>query len=140
MKCPTCNVWTEVRESHHGVRRRECGNGHRFTTVEVVKVEEPSGRTKAIADAVAVNGMTVAQAAELFGVQSSSYVYRCIKEHYVKRDFRKGVFIPVDRRHKCQPQTDFPVAATTKGDTQKPLNAALNWATPTMRRPGHGFL
>ena len=140
MKCPTCNAWTEVKESRHGVRRRECGNGHRFNTIEVVKVEEPFSRTKEIADAIAVSKMTVAQAAERFGVRSHSYVYRCLKEHYVKRDFRKGVFIPVDRRRECQPQTDSPVAATTKADTQKPLSAALNWATPTTRRLGHGFL
>jgi len=39
MKCPTCNAWTNVLESHPikwGVkRRRECANMHRFTTYEM---------------------------------------------------------------------------------------------------------
>jgi transcriptional regulator NrdR family protein len=38
MKCPTCNAWTNVRESRpiNGKvkRRRECANLHRFTTYE----------------------------------------------------------------------------------------------------------
>ena len=40
MKCPECGAWTEVRETkkirHTNIlkRRRECGNGHRFTTHE----------------------------------------------------------------------------------------------------------
>jgi len=42
MKCRECGVWTEVRETRqadrgHTVRRqRECANGHRFPTYEVV--------------------------------------------------------------------------------------------------------
>lgn len=40
MKCPTCNAVTrilETRQTNPGVlRRRECFNLHRFSTVEVV--------------------------------------------------------------------------------------------------------
>lgn len=39
MKCPQCNAWTDVRESRSGRRRRECANGHRFVTVEVLATE-----------------------------------------------------------------------------------------------------
>ena len=45
MKCPECGVWTVVKEARpsavHGYkRRRECANGHRFTTEEVVIPED----------------------------------------------------------------------------------------------------
>ena len=50
MKCPTCSSWTEVRESRTKpggyVRRRECGNGHRFLTVEVLLQAPKRGRPK----------------------------------------------------------------------------------------------
>ncbi len=41
LKCPECGVWTVVNEARpsdmYGYRRRrECANGHRFTTQEVV--------------------------------------------------------------------------------------------------------
>ena len=36
MKCPECGAWTDVIESRFGKRRRECGNGHRFSTEEIV--------------------------------------------------------------------------------------------------------
>lgn len=42
MKCPHCGAWTAVRETRqvdrgHTLRRtRECGNGHRFQTFEVL--------------------------------------------------------------------------------------------------------
>lgn len=41
MKCPECGVWTIVRETRKSPtfgykRRRECANGHKFTTKEVV--------------------------------------------------------------------------------------------------------
>jgi transcriptional regulator NrdR family protein len=36
MKCPICNAWTEVLRTDGTRRRRECANGHRFTTQEVV--------------------------------------------------------------------------------------------------------
>lgn len=40
MNCPTCNVWTSVvatvNKQTHTQRRRECANGHKFTTHETV--------------------------------------------------------------------------------------------------------
>lgn len=36
MKCPMCSKWSNVIETRGDRRRRECGNGHRFTTREVV--------------------------------------------------------------------------------------------------------
>lgn len=43
MRCPTCDSWTsvlETREGDHGTtkRRRECANGHRFSSVEISAV------------------------------------------------------------------------------------------------------
>lgn len=35
MKCPQCDAWSLVVDSRLPNRRRECGNGHRFNTVEV---------------------------------------------------------------------------------------------------------
>lgn len=40
MKCPVCGAWSEVLDTREGQnestkRRRRCGNGHRFTTLEV---------------------------------------------------------------------------------------------------------
>jgi len=45
MKCPTCGVWTVVKEARDSTtynyrRRRECANGHKFTTEEKVIPEE----------------------------------------------------------------------------------------------------
>jgi transcriptional regulator NrdR family protein len=39
MKCPTCQVWTDVLETRQGRRRRQCANGHRFATVEILASE-----------------------------------------------------------------------------------------------------
>jgi transcriptional regulator NrdR family protein len=40
MNCPECGAWTSISETRLTVmryrRRRECGNGHRFTTIEQV--------------------------------------------------------------------------------------------------------
>lgn len=40
MKCPVCGAWSEVLDTREGQnesvkRRRQCGNGHRFNTLEV---------------------------------------------------------------------------------------------------------
>ena len=40
MKCPQCEVWTTVIRTVGALRRRECGNGHRFSTREVVVQDE----------------------------------------------------------------------------------------------------
>lgn len=52
MKCPVCAAWTEIKETrrrpeNEKYRRYECGNGHRFTTMErvlrVIKPKEKKG-------------------------------------------------------------------------------------------------
>ena len=52
MKCPTCGAWTRVLETRQGVnRRRECANGHRFSTQEVavaVPARPPAPKTEAV--------------------------------------------------------------------------------------------
>ena len=41
MKCPICGAWCFVLSTRKGIiRRRECANGHRFTTIETVKVNK----------------------------------------------------------------------------------------------------
>lgn len=41
MKCPECGAWSEVKDTRQNkaktvvTRRRECANGHRFTTQEM---------------------------------------------------------------------------------------------------------
>lgn len=45
MICPQCNAWTRVLETRHKYnnetyRRYECANGHRFSTMERVKIKE----------------------------------------------------------------------------------------------------
>lgn len=39
MKCPICNAWTSVKATRGVLRRRECANGHRFSTKEVCVAE-----------------------------------------------------------------------------------------------------
>lgn len=39
MSCPVCEAWTQVLRTDGLQRRRECANGHRFNTVEVVVPE-----------------------------------------------------------------------------------------------------
>lgn len=36
MKCPHCGAWSAVLDTRATRRRRECANGHRFSTVETV--------------------------------------------------------------------------------------------------------
>lgn len=36
MKCPVCGAWSSVLATRGAHRRRECANGHRFTSIEVV--------------------------------------------------------------------------------------------------------
>ena len=44
MNCPECGAWTTISETRLTVmryrRRRECGNGHKFTTEEVIVSQE----------------------------------------------------------------------------------------------------
>jgi transcriptional regulator NrdR family protein len=50
MMCPVCNAWAYVKETrrqpdNEKLRRYECGNLHRFTTMEqVAKVMKPRGK------------------------------------------------------------------------------------------------
>ena len=46
MKCPMCAAWSNVIETRNHRRRRECGNGHRFTTQEVVIANARSDAAK----------------------------------------------------------------------------------------------
>lgn len=45
MTCPQCGKWSKVIETRQRKagaelsRRRECGNGHRFSTMESVKAD-----------------------------------------------------------------------------------------------------
>jgi transcriptional regulator NrdR family protein len=43
MKCPQCNAWSQVLRTKNNQRRRECANGHRFSTQEVVIEDTPHG-------------------------------------------------------------------------------------------------
>ena len=51
MKCPLCNAPTDIEEtrttSKGYVRRRECFNGHTFSTVEALLTEPKVKRTTA---------------------------------------------------------------------------------------------
>ena len=45
MKCPECGAWSIIKETRTSptfgyIRRRECGNEHRFTTQELVVAQE----------------------------------------------------------------------------------------------------
>lgn len=51
MKCPLCNAPTDIEETRTNskgyVRRRECFNGHTFSTVEAVLTEPKLKRSSA---------------------------------------------------------------------------------------------
>ena len=49
MNCPTCDSWSsvlETRDGEHGAtkRRRECANGHRFSSVEIASISYTRAR------------------------------------------------------------------------------------------------
>ena len=48
MNCPKCGVWTSVLDTRNKgsftTRRRECANGHKFTTEEHVKLQNLDAR------------------------------------------------------------------------------------------------
>jgi transcriptional regulator NrdR family protein len=51
MKCPICGAWTTVKETRAAPnnsrkRRIQCGNLHKFTTLETVIVSETPIRQK----------------------------------------------------------------------------------------------
>jgi transcriptional regulator NrdR family protein len=37
VKCPRCDAWTIVKDTRINRRRRECANGHRFWTLELLE-------------------------------------------------------------------------------------------------------
>ena len=81
MKGPFCSTWTDVIETRDGRRRRKCANDHRFTTQEVIVVNDAK-RAKAIADLVVLKHMTIKDAAAAHGLRSDSYASRCVKRYY----------------------------------------------------------
>lgn len=58
MKCPTCNADTRVLSTVNHVRRRECFNLHRFSTLEVL--HDP-GEEKRVIRRVQVEAMKKAK-------------------------------------------------------------------------------
>lgn len=44
MNCPECHAWSEVLQTRAPRRRRECANGHRFSTIETYQ-DEPVNQT-----------------------------------------------------------------------------------------------
>lgn len=81
MKCPFCDAWSSVNYTRGIRRRRECANGHRFSTQETPVIDIKS-RDREIAEAVVVRGMFMKDAATLYGIQSDSYVSRCVQKHF----------------------------------------------------------
>jgi transcriptional regulator NrdR family protein len=47
MNCIHCGEATEVYDSRKPYRRRQCTNGHRFKTLEVLATKKPSDPVKA---------------------------------------------------------------------------------------------
>ena len=75
MKCPTCKCASKVLATREEVnRRRQCVNGHRFGTVEIVAVELPNIRLLKIKKMLTDGDKPVAVSHEL-GV-SESWVRR----------------------------------------------------------------
>jgi len=59
MNCPECGAWSSVKETRSGQakkmyrRRRECANGHKFTTEE--RIVTPKDKSKGETDDCAKN-------------------------------------------------------------------------------------
>lgn len=86
MNCPTCSAYSRVLHTRDGdtvaiKRRRECANGHRFTTVEAVPrafckrdMAQAQATSKARADrwkrdqAIAASGMTATELAAKYRI------------------------------------------------------------------------
>jgi hypothetical protein len=79
MKCGVCDAWTSVVETRGTLRKRRCGNNHTFWTKEVAELD---ARDKQIADAVAVQGMLISDAAKAFGIESNDYVSWVVRRCY----------------------------------------------------------
>lgn len=79
-----------MKETRQSIkRRRECANGHRFTTIEaVVEFNATGRRDRNIADDVVIRGMTMREAAAKHGVKSDSYASRCVRRYYPQYNAR----------------------------------------------------
>lgn len=60
MNCPECGAWSNVLDTRNGPnetvkRRRECANGHRFFTLEVLPAAIHQDSAKASARAIGRN-------------------------------------------------------------------------------------
>ena len=57
MNCPQCGVWssvvTTINKQSHVQRRRECANGHKFSTEERVVPAKKHGGDRKSRDAIA---------------------------------------------------------------------------------------
>ena len=53
MRCPTCNAVTLVKETRGNHRRRECFNGHRFSTKETPTILRKQPPAKSMEEAIA---------------------------------------------------------------------------------------
>ncbi len=50
MKCPQCAAWSSVKETRDIRRRRECANGHLFTTNEIAVLAQAEAQKNELAD------------------------------------------------------------------------------------------
>ena len=51
MECPTCGSWSRVLRTKDKLRRRECANGHRFLTLEILSPERNRSAAKKLGNA-----------------------------------------------------------------------------------------
>lgn len=63
-RCPVCEAPTLVKETRGDLRRRECFNGHRFTTMEVIKVKRSAVHRISEEGRVSTDVQVVEQGAE----------------------------------------------------------------------------
>lgn len=72
MRCPECGAHTDVLETRDTRRRRQCFNGHRFTTEETAVPE----RTRDWREVAAHPGRAVDVASKYGASVNTVYVYR----------------------------------------------------------------
>jgi len=91
MKCPFCEVWSDVIETRGARRRRECGNGHRFTTQEQLTSYSPrkvDDRNRQAAQMV-LAGKTQTEVAEAFNMSRTS-LSRYMRQAYPHKNMRSA--------------------------------------------------
>ena len=76
MKCVQCGAWSLIKDTRGTRRRRECANGHRFSTqeVEYQATDAPSTSDQAAMISLA-EGVSCEAAAKRMGLRSSSSTY-----------------------------------------------------------------